>query len=1599
MDFNLAYITGLSDTDRRLLAKQTAAAFVLPAAGVSAHEAFLFLQPALDPVCSLEDEKAFLQLCMDGLRDKLFQAEQTEELSAQESTAISFFCEVLQALYEREFRELPFEPLRGFCPLTEEELAESASASEYKKLQQLLYKEGLYVLLRLSDELTEFRVLAHTAAVHHIAMNLLRQLTHTDIKADPALVSGAAVLHDLGKLGCPEDSNVLFLHYYYTWQLASLHEIGRIGDLAANHSVWDLEPANLSLEGLLLIYADFRVKNTKKSTGEEVRICTLNESYEIILQRLGTLSDEERSHYTQVYTRIRDFEEYLLSEGCRVDFTDANGVLASPSFGEPAAHIPAAVMTSEDIAHEYRRLAISSNLHVMHHMNESNFIEILENIRSEKNWQLIRSYLTVLGEYSSYINQAQKDVTLRVLYDLLFHMDGDIRRQAGTVAGLIISDYEISFRKETPDGRPAPQIGATMGEVWKAFLHKMLFPGPMLPEQHRRWIGYSMKTVLRVLLEHTEGGRQREVLRIFMEYFKSTRWDTLTCFFLINAANDIPYAMCNDQQRHLVFRFVRSFLTSEDTEIRTAALQLLDSWISEGGMPDSGLLERLLSAAEAADAPEKTPDTAASATENDAAYGVEAESMPLCIRYLLHKIRHTLNPSAGLQLSDYNTVTLYLENQKAEIPWIYKMVNLEILKEKAAHNELLDIYQYVSHLLHLLQFTDRVVCKLQAGRDLVAIMPSLTEAQKQEVFLELLSAVELGEYNTTRYLPAYLGSIFLTLPADSHAGYLERFRSMIDSKNPRIVISTIATLGIILQQLPALAEEQPEMKDEFDRTIRALEGMLFCGIVDYRREVSQEAFYVIGHDLFGSASLSQEVKKRFFADMGRRILALMNWQHVELFYYNAAGLNHIYRFLTTCMLQEQTVPDCGDFRRAAFFPGTFDPFSMGHRAIVKEIAALGFTVFLAVDEFSWSKRTQPYRIRRKIAAMSTADLMNVYLFPAAIPVNIANPEDMRRLRKFFGDREVYLVAGSDVVENASAYRMPPEEGSVHSFPHILFARNEDVSSAERASSGRIDAEIIRLKLPTYFETMSSTRIRENVSVGKDIGNLVERRVQNYIYDHNLYSMEPMYKKAAHCREVDCSVETVREESGRQIRCLKLHESSQEDSACCGHVTFHGTDVSGLFAECGDVDLAQRLRRCMSGRIAVLHELDGTEGPSWDFRLTALNEAMALCQEEGFSYAVCFNGAALSEVLTLTGFRSLESDPDCFIVDMRKPLVLLNETQDAIQEPLSMIGSVRREIWQAHKRFLKAVSDLYAGSLVLSFDSDILNHRMIRMIAEHNSFPEVQYTIKKLGEKMCVPFSKILKGVLIPECVTKDLNTEKLYDTDLRSFEICSFPKDADLDVQIRTIRSFRKPVILVDDIYHKGTRMKVIEPYLQAENIPIDRLQVGVLSGRGRDLAGLQNRTIDSVYFVPNMRCWMIESEMYPFIGGDGIRRDSEPVTEQANLLPSINQTLPYQIPPYLEDASMDAFFRLSEVCIENAAAIYRVLELEYQKRFGRKLTVERLSEAIAVPRVPDGVITDPASVKEAPSELLRRELSRLMRLRHLLDVRFRFDERREENP
>ena len=62
--------------------------------------------------------------------------------------------------------------------------------------------------------------------------------------------------------------------------------------------------------------------------------------------------------------------------------------------------------------------------------------------------------------------------------------------------------------------------------------------------------------------------------------------------------------------------------------------------------------------------------------------------------------------------------------------------------------------------------------------------------------------------------------------------------------------------------------------------------------------------------------------------------------------------------------------------------------------------------------------------------------------------------------------------------------------------------------------------MVQLQLPTHLEDISSTRIRENIDLGRDVSNLVDPTVQDLIYRNGLYLREPQYKQLVRASLLD-----------------------------------------------------------------------------------------------------------------------------------------------------------------------------------------------------------------------------------------------------------------------------------------------------------------------------------------------------------------------------------------------------------------------------------------------------------------------------------------------
>ena len=1497
---------------------------------------------------------------------RLYPQHRREATEQQEDFALCALL-ALQQLLAEEW-SLPFDMTMDFAFCTE---AEAADSPYYQRFLQVWRQDFVYELLRLSSELTPFSTLQHIAMVHHVAMTAGRALRRSGVTVDLGLTSAAAAGHDIGKFGCLPGERVPYLHYYYTDEWLTRSGLPQVGQVAGNHSTWDLELANLSVESMLLIYADFRSKQRREADGRETAaLYSLKDAFDVILSKLDNVDGAKKRRYEYVYRKLRDFEEYM--RFCGVDVTLRGHDTA------PEQQPDAALMTPEQYYRAFCLMAVEHNLSMMRRLShEGLFSDLLEKARSEKDWAKVRTYLCILEDYFTYLSANQKIQTVYFLYELLLHPEGDIRRQAAALMGQVMAKFSLRYKKELPSSAPQAAVEQTQFALWAQYLNLLFYPDHKLTPQQTSHIRFTAKLVVSATLENCAPQEAERFLAVLLAHYQSARVeDEGAALALTDTLSYLPLKLLTQAQLQQVTDFALAQCRSTDPSVQAAALQFFLR--ARQTLTEEPLL-------------------------NDRLTRLRAENItfPLpSLRYQYARVQGMAAENAVKALKPEELSDILLDNLKTATPWMIKVVNVELLARYAACGGG-SAMQIAAHFANIIRVSEAVVVRERAGRALLGIAPRLTSEERNEVAVELAKALEAGHYEFSKYIPQYLGSFMLWLPPAELDEVIDYLAELLSHSADSVVASALDTVGFALENYRLYPRRFPEEEGVWDRRRCRLAGLLLKGMASYREAVQQEAMYVMGDTLFSSIRFPDERKAWLFTLCAHKLLFLIRENQGgglnDL--YCSAALYRIYQFI----VRYET--DNGPFRftrrqKVAFFPGTFDPFTLSHKALACTIRDMGYEVFLAVDEFSWSKKTQPSLIRRRIASMSVADEFHVHLFPYNIPVNIANPGDLRRLKDMFAGRELYLIVGSDVIHGASSYKAAPSPDSVHSMNHIVFRRVSALHGEEKdmdADVGMITGKVVQLQLPSQLEDISSTRIRENIDMNRDISHLIDPVVQEYIYQRGLYLREPQYKPLLSPGTLRFDEAEPEEPLLTELQTLGMPPAAAEgirrrserimtlrsgETLLCA-ASFSQRRTRELLSLLGDPARVNDVRGVASGRLLCLTGLYGGDTESLQLLLTQLF-AQAMEQDCLWALFAALDAPAspaADDLLRQQGMRPVRpGDPSLLLADMSAPVVFLQNVETAIKPPFSSDETVLSAIRQARRRFKLGLVALYPGRLIFTISSQLVLHRLVEKITALNGVPMTPTQPRVLGPYMCVPFGKLLRRAAIPNTVTKTVHTDKVFAADRRTQHIAAFPGYAPLSDQMRVVHSFRRPVILVDDQLHTGRRIGVLDPLAREQQVDIKEVLVGILSGQGRDLAQQLGRDVDYVYFVPNLRAWYVESTLYPFIGGDTVEHAD---MERSGLQPSVNLILPYVYPEHLRQCGADAAYTFSRTCIENTLYIIEALETAYRRVYARNLTLRRLSEAVVLPLCPDkGRMT--YNLDGAVSDYLRDDRETLRRLENL---------------
>ena len=350
---------------------------------ISCEKALEAFRPVLDGLAA-EPGEGWALCAYRTAVSLLYPQADPDHTPAQRDGALCFL-QFLRTLFDAEREALPFDFWLDFAFCTEEELKSSAVAADYRQFLRRWREEYVYELLRLGREVTPFRTCEHIAGVHHVSMTVSRAFKAGGGKIDLGLISAAAAGHDIGKFGCRPGERVPYLHYYYTDQWFSWRGLGALGRIAANHSVWDLELENLSSESLVLVYADFRVKQERlPGGGETAKLFSLADAFDVILSKLDNVDAAKRRRYEYVYVKLRDFESYLQSFGADVTLETAGG--------PPLPRKDPSLMNEDEVVLGLRQTAVDHDVRLMHRLSrERLFVGTLEAARGEKDPGRIRA--------------------------------------------------------------------------------------------------------------------------------------------------------------------------------------------------------------------------------------------------------------------------------------------------------------------------------------------------------------------------------------------------------------------------------------------------------------------------------------------------------------------------------------------------------------------------------------------------------------------------------------------------------------------------------------------------------------------------------------------------------------------------------------------------------------------------------------------------------------------------------------------------------------------------------------------------------------------------------------------------------------------------------------------------------------------------------------------------------------------------------------------------------------------------------------------------------------------------------------------------------
>jgi phosphopantetheine adenylyltransferase len=933
-----------------------------------------------------------------------------------------------------------------------------------------------------------------------------------------------------------------------------------------------------------------------------------------------------------------------------------------------------------------------------------------------------------------------------------------------------------------------------------------------------------------------------------------------------------------------------------------------------------------------------------------------------------------------------------LRNLKSRVDWVEKKVNCDYLTASAylRHEEGRDPGSYfasevASHFANLLKVSRVEGTRFHAGRCLLRLLPLLTIPQRNDLMVELLRSLELDIEAVTRYIPRFLASVLASLPDQEFLEALDDIEGNVRKGAEtlqRLLLQTVCWVLLSLQV--------ERLKGD---VLRRLTGVLLGSLAEPRSSTAIEGFAQVAMVL---ERLSQQKKEdgrlaAFLTLATKKFCSLVTHRPGDRvrFFLVASALNHLDR----AMAALHPAPHFPEHPSVAFIPGTYDPFTIAHQAIVRKALESSDEVLVQMDDYSWRKHALPRQLREELTWMALASVPEAFLAPFRPPVNLARKAGLSHLRRAFGARRLVMVVGSDVLAGASAYTDPT--GGIYDIQHLLVMRDdaEPEGLMDRIESFRGGVAVV--PTPPRVRAISSTSVRAALDRREDLEALCPPLVARTLLERRLYVHYPAQKQPVAVPDrrllvsdgaegVPASLVPVVERAhpGEKAKAKGLSmfvlASGDDQRRPLAAVTWRKVSAAALPATVGKETIALAGNGRLVGHGALVQAVAGVPGDAPLERL--FSEALARWLDAGLQFGLvplpARGSGRLAEALRRIGAavpaRERSTAGALAMMHLRNPLVFVWDVESVLQAPYAQAPGVRAALEESRRRIAGFFAERMPGNALLHLHEEELKRQLVESAKERLSEEPARrrWVVLGLGRQ----FSRDIVG----NSPTLAIDLERFLTWQGHEGGMHPLVGSPTLELQVAVARELGRNALLLAPFLDSADGVVQVVEAAGAIGLEVREVLVGVTSAAVR--AVLKHRGIAHrcAAVVPVWRGVLRESAVAPYVGGWSIvGRDP---LEDGSLLPSLPDCLPYHYPHHLgldEGGALD----FSRLALDRTRRLLLAIEETFRESEGRLLSVRDLGVAVRTPRcppLPEGFLPPR---ERFPSDLVGEDSEALARL------------------